>query len=294
MLKGRLGLETARVPQTDRHGVMWLGRGNLIVEAGTLRFKTAGYDGLAGGDYSIPFQMINCLLLQPGTTVSHDALRLLARHGTGLVVTGQGGVRYYASLPSGPDSSRRARRQVELWADPAARTRVVRRMYAWRLGEVLPASDLDSLRGIEGSRVKAAYRHAAEQFGIPWRGRRYDRNDPEGADVANQAINHASVAVQAVALVAVAITGTIPQLGFIHEDSGNAFALDIADLYRESVLLPVAFGAARDVRRLGPEENVERTVRRLAGKTFRSENLVGKMIDRIKDLFDADDSGGDA
>jgi len=55
MLKGRLGLETARVPHTDRHGSMWLGRGNLHVEDGTLRFLTAGTGELAAGSYALPF-----------------------------------------------------------------------------------------------------------------------------------------------------------------------------------------------------------------------------------------------
>ena len=50
MLKGRLGLESARVPHSDRHGIMWLGRGNLYVESGTLRFVTAGYGDLGPGE----------------------------------------------------------------------------------------------------------------------------------------------------------------------------------------------------------------------------------------------------
>ena len=293
MLKGRLGLESARIPQTDRHGLLWLGRGNLVVQDGCLHFLTAGWEDLPAGDYSIPFQMVSCLLLQPGTTVSHDALRLLARHGTGLVFVGQGGVRLYASMPFGPDRSARARRQVELWASRDDRLHVIRRMYGWRLGEVLPASDLDTLRGIEGARVKKSYQNLARQFGIPWHGRRYDRADPEAADVANQAINHASSAVQAAALVAVAVTGTLPQLGFIHEDSGAAFALDVSDLFRESILLPIAFGATRQFLR-NEEDSIERGVRRLAGKTFRAEKVVPRMIDRIKELLDADDRGGDS
>lgn len=291
MLKGRLGLEGARIPQVDRHGLLWLGRGNLTVEAGTLHFTTAGYDEMPPGDYAIPFQTISAILIQPGTTVSHDALRLLARHGTGLVAIGEGGVRFYASMPFGPDSSARARRQIALWADPEGRTQVVRRMYAWRLGEILPATDLDALRGIEGARMKETYRRLAREFGLQWRGRRYDRQDPEATDLPNEAINHASSAVQAVAMVAVAVTGAIPQLGFIHEDSGNAFGLDIADLYRDSVLLPIAFGAARKVEK-GAGDPVERIVRQLAAQTFRQEKLVGKMIDRIKDLLDDDDRGG--
>lgn len=56
MLKGRLGLESARIPQTDRHGLLWLGRGNLVVQDGCLHFLTAGWEDLPAGDYSIPIR----------------------------------------------------------------------------------------------------------------------------------------------------------------------------------------------------------------------------------------------
>lgn len=286
MLKGRLGLETARIPHGDRHGLLWLGRGNLVVDAGTLRFITAGDGDLEAGDYAIPFQTVSCVALQPGATVSHDALRLCARHGTGVVVTGVEGVRLYASMPFGPDDSARARMQVTHWSDPNLRTLVARRMYAWRLGEVVPDADIAVLRGIEGSRMKVVYRRLAESFGMTWRGRRYDRAAPDQADHANQAINHAATAVYALALVAVAVTGTIPQLGFIHEDSGHAFALDVADLFRDSVTLPAAFEAAKSFH---PGETLERAVRRHAGRVFRRDRVVETMIDRIKELFDHDD-----
>ena len=69
MLKGRLGLETARIPQADRHGLLWLGRGSLAVEDGTLRFRTVGGGSLPAGDFAIPFQMVNAILLEPGTTL---------------------------------------------------------------------------------------------------------------------------------------------------------------------------------------------------------------------------------
>lgn len=295
VLKGRLGLETARVPHADRHGLIWLARGRLYVENGTLRFATTGGGAadLPMGDYAIPFQLLSCVVIEPGTTVSHDALRLLARHGTGLVVTGEGGVRLYASMPFGPDDSTIARRQTACWADPDRRVQIARRMYAWRLGEILPNADIAVLRGIEGARMKETYQRLAEQYGINWAGRRYDRADPEAADLPNQAINHAATAVEAAALVAVAATGAIPQLGFIHEDSGHSFALDIADLFRDSVTLPIAFGAVREARNQ-PGVPLERIARKLAGRMFRQKSLIPTMIDRIKELFNADDGGGDS
>jgi CRISPR-associated protein Cas1 len=291
MLPGRLGLETARVPHADRHGLLWLRRGHLAVEAGTLSFLTAGDDEMEQGAYSIPFQGLSCILLQPGTTVSHDALRLLARHGTGLVIVGEGGVRMYASMPFGSHASARARQQAAAWADPAQRIAIAQKMYFWRLGEHLPTTDLNSLRGIEGARMKETYKRVAQQHGVSWVGRRYDRQNPGKNDLINQAINHAASACEGAAMVAVAVSGALPQLGFIHEDAGVAFALDVSDLFRDTITLPIAFGAAREARDM---EGIERMTRKLAGTTFRKHQVVASMISRIKELFDADDDGDHA
>lgn len=293
MLKGRLGLETARIPHADRHGLLWLSRGNLYVDDGTLRFVAAASPELAPGSYAIPFQTVSMILIGPGTTVSHDVLRLCARHGTGLVAVGDDGVRLYTAPPLGPDDSVPARRQARVWADAeGARLSIARRMYAWRLGEVLPHRDIAVLRGIEGARMKETYRLLAHAHGVRWDGRRYDRADPGAADLPNQAINHAATAVEAAAAIAVAATATIPQLGFIHEDSAGAFVLDIADLFRDAVTLPVAFRAVRLAEK-EPLVPLERQVRRLAGRAFRQDGVIDAMIGRIKELFDADDRDRD-
>lgn len=282
-LKGRLGLEEAQMPHADRHGLLWLDRGQLSVEEGCLRFVTAG-GALPSGDYQVPHQAVSLILLGPGSTVSHDALRLLARHGVGMAAVGDDGVRFYTAPPLGPDRSDVARLQARLWADDNTRILVARRMYAWRLGEVVPARSLELLRGIEGARVRESYKLIAQRFGMTWKGRRYDRTDPAAADGPNQAINHAATAVQAAAAVAVAALSALPQLGFIHEDSDQSFVLDIADLYREEVTLPVAFAAVRDAERTG--QSLERLVRKRAGRTLRDQRVIPAMIDRVRAVLD--------
>ena len=289
MLRGRLGLETARIPHADRHGLLWLSRGALTVRDGTLRFeRNAEPDsgsGLDSGDYGIPFQSLSMILLGPGSTVSHDALSLMARHGTALVAVGEDGVRCYTAPPLMPDTSDTARRQMRAWADAdGGRITIAKKMYALRLGEVLPQQDLSALRGVEGARMRRTYRLVAQRYGIEWRNRRYDRTDPDWADLPNQAINHASVAVTSAAVVAVTATGAIPQLSFIHEHSGEAFALDIADLFRDTILLPAAFQSAREVMDQ-PHLGIERHTRRTTGDLLRRERVIAKMIDRIKALF---------
>ena len=287
VLLGRLGLETARIPHVDRHGLVWLERGRLYVEDGSLRFAAAASATLDAGDYAVPFQAVSAVLLGPGGSVSHDALRLLTRHGTALVAVGTDGTRIYTAQPFGPDDSRLARRQARLWADPDTRIGIARRMFAWRFDEVLPHQDPAVLRGIEGARIKESYKLLAERHRVPWKGRRYDRADPSAADVPNQAINHAVTCVEAAAAIAVAATATIPQLGFVHEDSSRAFTLDITDLVRTTATVPIAFGAARACLD-NPKLVLEREVRRRASEAFRKEKLIDTLIERIKTLFEAD------
>lgn len=291
MLKGRLGLETARVPHASRHGLLWLDRGALSVEDGCLKFVTAG-GSLEKGAYRVPHQATSMVLLGPGSTVSHDALRLLARHGTLLAAVGEDGIRCYTAPPLGPDRSDIARRQAAAWADRKTRLDIARKMYAWRLGEVLPHRDIAVLRGIEGARMKQTYKLVAERFGIRWRGRRYDRSKPGAADEANQAINHAATAVQAAAAIAVTTLSALPQLGFIHEDSDQSFVLDIADLYRDTVTLPVAFAVAKEAE-TNFKDPIDRMVRRRAGSVFRKDRVIDSMIQRIKELFPAPKEGTD-
>ncbi len=283
MLAGRLGLEKARIPHADRHGLVWLDRGRLEVEDGCLRFITAGGGELDPGNYQIPHQAVSIILLGPGSSVTHDALRLLARHGCALAAVGEGAVRFYTAPPLLPDSSAAARSQVTLWADPKTRMEVARAMYAMRFGEFVLTRDIEVLRGQEGARIKRSYQLAAQRFGVPWSGRVYDRNDPDATDTSNQALNHAATAMSAAATVAVASLGAIPQLGFIHEDSGQAFVLDIADLYRHDVTLEIAFGAVQES--LKAKEPLERLVRRRAAKILRQRAVIPSMIDKIKTLL---------
>ena len=288
MLKGRLGLEKARIPHADRHGLLWLSRGELCVVDGCLHFLR-GKDSLTPGIDQIPHQAVSMILLGPGSSVTHDALRLLARHGTVLAAVGEDGVRSYTALPLLPDRSDIARRQAELWGNPRRRISVARHMYALRLGEVLPHRDLNTLRGIEGARVKAIYRLMAQKYGIDWEGRHYDRANPNATDIPNQAINHAATAVQAAAAIAVQAVAALPPLGFIHEDSGQSFVLDIADLYRETATLHIAFTAAKHAEK--SDDTIDRLVRREAATVFRKQQVIASMIDSIQRILRMDEVG---
>jgi len=184
----------------------------------------------------------------------------------------------------GQGRSEVARAHARLWADEESRLQVARRMYAIRFGEVLPHRDIAVLRGMEGGRLRETYRLIAKRYGIDWKGRRYDRDNPEAADIPNQAINHAATFVESAADIAVAAVGALPPLGFIHEESSNAFVLDIADLWRAEVTLPLAFSVAARVMQ-NRELKLEREIRYEAARWFRKKKLIPAMIDRIKELL---------
>ena len=110
MLRGRLGLDSAKVPYKDRAGLLHLARGALTARDGTLAFLQGADGHLDPGDYAIPLQGVSMILLGPGSTVSHDALRLLAHARTALAAVGENGVRLYTAPPLIPDRSGLARR----------------------------------------------------------------------------------------------------------------------------------------------------------------------------------------
>lgn len=157
-------------------------------------------------------------------------------------------------------------------------------MYEIRFGDRLPSLDVEALRGIEGSRVRASYKILAQRYGLSWQWRDYDRQHPENTDTVNMAVNHAAVAMYAAAEIAVAATSTVPQLGFIHERSAIAFALDIADMLRSEITVPIAFEGVKQFQQ-DPQNGLERCVRKLAGEVFAKKKVISRMIDLIKDLL---------
>lgn len=277
LLPGRLGLDGADLRQEDRVPFVAFRMGRLEVQEGCLRFISGA------GEQGIPYQRVSCIVLEPGTSITHDALRLLARHGVGLVATGLDGVKCYTAPPLLSDSSDLARRQARAWADPELRLHLARKQFAMRFGDTPPSRDLDALRGLEGARIREAYRHHAEVNGIRWD---VPRSVERGRGDANTVLNYAADAVYAAAAVAVYTTATIPQLGFLHEDSGRAFVLDVADLHRTSVTIPAAFRALRGWLDAGSKDSLERMVRAAMMDQLRRRSLVAAMIEQIGKLLE--------
>lgn len=233
------------------------------------------------GRVHVPCAALSLLMLGPGTSITHAAIANLAESGCLVAWVGEQGVRFYAQGMGTTRSSARYLHQVRLWADPKQRERIIRRMYEMRFSEPLPPGlTLRQIRGREGARVRAAYRKAAERFGIEWSGREYDRGNWEATDLINRALSAANSTLYGVCHAAIVAAGYSPALGFIHTGKMLSFVYDVADLYKTDIAVPAAFlEAAKGGGRL------ESRVRHRCRDLFAQTDLLGRILADLDELF---------
>ena len=232
----------------------------------------------------VPVGGVACIMLEPGTRVSHRAAALAARVGTLLVWVGEAGVRLYSAGQPGGARSDRLLYQARLAIDENLRLKVVRKMYAVRFGEEPPARrSVEQLRGIEGARVRRTYQLLAKQFGVEWKGRDYDAEDWGSADLANRCLSSATSCLYGVTEAAVLAAGYAPAIGFIHTGKPLSFVYDIADVYKFETVVPIAFRVAASQ----PSGNPERAVRLACRDIFRQTKLLDRIIPDIEAILAA-------
>lgn len=231
----------------------------------------------------IPIGSVACIMLEPGTRVSHRAAALAARVGTLLVWVGEAGVRLYASGQPGGARSDRLLYQAKLALDDTARLKVVRKMYELRFRESPPQRrSVEQLRGIEGARVRETYKNLARRYDVKWRGRRYDPTDWDSSDLPNICLSSATACLYGITEAAVLAAGYAPAIGFIHTGKPLSFVYDIADVVKFDTVVPMAFRiAAQD------PSDPERKVRRACRDIFRESKLLGRLIPLIEDVLSA-------
>ena len=231
----------------------------------------------------IPVGSIACIMLEPGTRVSHRAAALAARVGTLLVWVGEAGVRLYASGQPGGARSDRLLYQAKLALDDDARLKVVRKMYELRFGEKPPERrSVQQLRGIEGARVRKLYELLAKRYGVAWKHRNYDVDDWDAGDVPNRCMSSATSCLYGICEAAILAAGYAPAVGFIHTGKPLSFVYDVADIYKFDTVVPIAFQVAAQ-----SPANPERAVRLACRDMFRKTRLLEKIIPDIEDLLAA-------
>jgi CRISP-associated protein Cas1 len=268
------------IPIKDRLSILFVEKGQIDVLDGA--FVVVDITGVRT---HIPVGGVACLMLEPGTRVSHAAAALAARVGTLLVWVGEAGVRLYASGQPGGARSDRLLYQAQLALDETLRLKVVRKMYELRFNEKPPERrSVDQLRGIEGARVKQMYKLMAQQYRVDWNARNYDIDQWDAADVPNRCLSAATACLYGVTEAAVLAAGYAPAVGFIHTGKPLSFVYDIADLFKFETVVPVAFKVAATKPR-----ELEREVRLKCRDVFRQSRLLERIIPTIEEVLAAGD-----
>lgn len=231
----------------------------------------------------IPVGSVACLMLQPGTRISHAAVVLASRTGCLLVWVGEAGVRLYAAGQPGGARADRLLYQAQLALDPEARLKVVRQMYKIRFGDDPPQRrSIEQLRGIEGARVRSMYQMLAQQYGVKWEYRNYDVHNWGTGDIPNRCLSAATSCMYGVCEAAILAAGYAPAIGFIHTGKPQSFVYDIADLFKFQTVVPIAFKIAANEK-----VDIERKVRLACRDAFREWNVLRDIIPFIEEVLAA-------
>ena len=229
----------------------------------------------------VPVASLSLIMLGPGTSLSHAAMKVIMENGCSILWVGEDGIRCYGEGLGETRRSFHLLRQAELVCDPTSREQVVRRMYQMRFGEDLdPGLNLNQIRGKEGVRVRTAYAQASERFGVPWHGRRYDRTNWNYGDTINRTLSAANALLNGICHAAILAGGYSPALGFVHTGRMLSFVYDVADLYKTEISIPAAFETVAE----STANSVVR-VRMLCRERFRETRLLQRILPDIDRLL---------
>ena len=228
----------------------------------------------------LPVAAISCILFGTGTSVTQPAMATCARHNTTVLWTGSGGVRMYSGSLAPNLTTEWLERQVRAWADDSTRLAVAARMYSMRFGAEVPAgTSLNTLRGLEGQRMKALYRSLADRHGLRGFKRNYDPANWGEQNPVNQAFSAANTALYGAVHSALLALGCSPALGFIHSGKQHSFVYDVADLYKAKHTIPLAFALHKSAQ---PDREVRIRMR----QDFHLYRLMPRIVRDVQRLLD--------
>lgn len=232
------------LPQVkDKYPFVYLERGRLEIDDSSIRWIDSEANVVP-----LPVATLNALLLGPGTTVTHDAIKTATAANCAICWVGEDSLLFYAAgfLPTA--DTRNLKQQVELSANPKKSVEVARRMFIRRFPDAdLQGKTLKEMIGMEGQRVRALYKAKAEEYQVGWKGRKFVPGKFEASDTTNRILTACNAALYGVLCSAVHSMGYSPHIGFIHSGSPLPLIYDLADLYKEHLCIDLAFYLTRDM-----------------------------------------------
>jgi len=227
----------------EKYPFIYLERGRMEIDDSSIKWIDSECNVVR-----LPVAMLNCILLGPGTTVTHEAVKVMAAANCGICWVGEDSLMFYASGQTPTSDTRNMRHQMMLAANPVKSLEVARRLFACRFPDAnLEHKTLPQMMGMEGLRVRKFYEEMAEKYKVGWRGRRFEPGKFEMSDTTNKILTAANAALYSIIMSAVHSMGYSPHIGFIHSGSPLPFIYDLADLYKQQVSIELAFSMTAEM-----------------------------------------------
>lgn len=261
------------VPVTSRVSFLYAERGILEVDGHAVVLRQ--------GEMLTHFPVggTTAVILMPGSTVTHAAVRTCAEAGCLLIWTGEHGVRLYAAGNPGR-AAEALLRQASIRLDPRKRLACARAIFRLMFNEDAPGCrSVEQLRGMEGARVKALYQDIAEKEEVAWTGR---KRLQMGADPLNSGISAANAALYGLVEAVILAIGYAPSIGFVHDGDPRSFVFDLADCLKFHTVVPLAMRLYKD-----SPEDMEGRCRRACRDLFKSCRLAERIVSILDEVINA-------
>lgn len=221
----------------ERYPFIYLEHGRLEIDDSSVKWISADREIIR-----IPAATVMTVLLGPGTSVTHEAIKVLASPNTTVCWVGTDSLRFYAVGQSPTADTRNLKRQLQLAFDPEASLEVARKMFLYRFPEAkVKRKTLKELMVMEGGRVRELYESLARKYLVLWQGRAYQPGKFELSDLTNQLITSCNSALYALVSSILYSLGLSLRVGFVHSGSPLPFVYDVADLYKAELVFDLAF-----------------------------------------------------
>ncbi len=266
--------------------------------------------------WNIPIANTTCILLGTGTSITQAAVRMLASAGVLIGFSGSGGTPLIAANEVewlSPQSEYRPTEYIQnwmsFWFDDQKRLQVAKRIQQLRLdylqriwskdrdlknegfyvddrdvqqalntflAEMEKSPDVGDLLSVEARMTKRLYKIAATR--TKYKG--FVR-DHHGSDVANSFLSHGNYLAYGLAATTLWVLGIPHGFAVMHgKTRRGALVFDIADLVKDTLILPWAFICAQE----GASEQV---FRQQCLQNFTQHKALDFMFDTVKDICKA-------
>jgi len=266
------------LPQVkDKYPFLYLERGRLEIDDSSIKWIDCEKNVIR-----LPIATINTLLLGPGTSITHEAVKVCASSNCSVCWVGEDSLLFYAVGQSPTTDSRNMRTQMQLACNEYTAEKVARKMYARRFPSAdLAGKTIPEMMGMEGYRIRELYESKALEYNVGWSGRSFVPGKFEFGNITNQILTSANAALYGILTSAIYSMGYSPHIGFIHSGSPLPFVYDMADLYKEKLCIDLAFALTLDMAGVYNKKKVSEEFR----KRVIEMDLLAKIGPDIQDVL---------